>query len=126
MRTSGVVEGAPRIVLRLEGLAVLAIATAAYGRFGGSWVLFLALFLVPDLGIAGYLAGPRAGAAAYNVAHSYVGAAALILAGMLGATWLLPPGLVWTAHIGFDRVLGFGLKYPDAFAHTHLGSIGPG
>jgi hypothetical protein len=29
--------------------------------------------------------------------------------------------LIWTAHIGFDRALGIGLKYPTGFGDTHLG-----
>ena len=33
-------------------------------------------------------------------------------------------GLVWLAHIGMDRLLGYGLKYDDHFQHTHLGLIG--
>jgi hypothetical protein len=28
--------------------------------------------------------------------------------------------LIWTAHIGFDRLLGFGLKYSNRFKDTHL------
>lgn len=33
-------------------------------------------------------------------------------------------GLVWLAHIGLDRLLGYGLKYRDHFQHTHLGRLG--
>ena len=32
--------------------------------------------------------------------------------------------LIWAAHIGFDRALGYGLKYPTSFGETHLGRIG--
>ena len=28
--------------------------------------------------------------------------------------------LIWLAHIGMDRLLGYGLKYPSAFKDTHL------
>ncbi len=28
--------------------------------------------------------------------------------------------LVWFAHIGFDRMVGYGLKYPTDFFDTHL------
>jgi hypothetical protein len=31
-----------------------------------------------------------------------------------------PFGLIWLAHSGFDRMLGFGLKYPTFFGDTHL------
>lgn len=115
--------GSVRAWLRLEGLAALAAATYVYAWGGHSWLLFAALFLVPDLGFLGYLAGPRAGAAVYNVLHSYavpVGIAAAFYT--MDRPLVLP--LIWIAHIGFDRMLGYGLKYPTAFADTHLGRIG--
>jgi hypothetical protein len=28
--------------------------------------------------------------------------------------------MIWIAHIGMDRMLGFGLKYPTRFNATHL------
>jgi hypothetical protein len=28
--------------------------------------------------------------------------------------------LIWIAHIGVDRALGYGLKYPSSFKDTHL------
>ena len=46
-----------------------------------------------------------------------------LVAAPLGAGIGLPLALVWIAHIGFDRALGYGLKYPSAFADTHLGRI---
>lgn len=119
----GAVAGAPRAWLRLEGLAVLALAVLLYHRGGHSWLLFAGLFFAPDLSFAFYLAGPRIGAVGYNLAHSYVGpVAAAALAILTGR----PPvvALLWAAHIGFDRVLGYGLKYPSGFADTHLGLIG--
>lgn len=111
---------------RLEGLALLVLAALAYSRFGQSWALFAVLFLAPDLSFAGYLAGPRAGAWAYNLAHSLIGPLALASAGLLGAAPLATVlSLIWLAHIGFDRALGYGLKSPEAFGLTHLGLIGP-
>jgi hypothetical protein len=119
----GAATGAPRLWLRLEGLAVLALAVLIYRQGGHSWLLFGALFLAPDLSFAGYLAGARMGALAYNVAHSYVGPA---LAAALALTTGRPAvaALIWAAHIGFDRALGYGLKYPSGFPDTHLGRIG--
>ena len=32
-------------------------------------------------------------------------------------------GLIWLAHIGFDRLIGYGLKYETGFRHTHLGVL---
>lgn len=119
---SNTVTGAPRALLRLEGLAMLAAATSAYAQTGQSWWLFAALLLVPDVFMLGYLDSPRVGAAAYNLGHTYAGPAALVAAGL----WLAAPligsiALIWLAHIGMDRAVGYGLKYPDAFHHTHLG-----
>ena len=99
----------PRLWLRLEGLMVSLLATYLYARGEGSWLTYAALFFVPDFSLAGYLAGPRIGAVIYNVAHSYIGPA-MLAATLLnsGSTLTLP--LVWAAHIGFDRVMGYGLK----------------
>jgi len=114
--------GGMRLLLRLEGLAVLLGGTLLYGELGEGWPLFAALFFAPDLAIAVYAAGPRIGAAAYNVTHSYIGPIALAAAALLaGRPSLVAAGLVWAAHIGFDRALGFGLKYATGFGHTHLG-----
>lgn len=122
---SGEVTGGVRIVLRLEGLAALAAALLAYSRFGNGWTIFAIYFLVPDISFLGYLIGPRAGAVAYNFAHSYIGAVACLTAGiLLSVPLLLTIGLIWCAHIGFDRVLGYGLKYQTGFTFTHFGRIG--
>ena len=93
-----------RTILRLEGAAAFAAAVALYAHAGFSWPLFALLILAPDLAMLPYLIGPRAGAAAYNLAHTYA--------------------LSWIAHIGMDRMLGYGLKYASGFADTHLGRIG--
>jgi hypothetical protein len=123
MATSGAVEGAPKLLLKLEGLAVFVVCLVFYARGRDGWMLFVALFLAPDLSILGYLVGPGAGASAYNTAHTYVVAAALTLLGVFAWPPLVPVSLIWAAHIGLDRALGFGLKYPSAFADTHLGSL---
>ena len=124
--TPGGANGGVRLLLRAEGLVVVAAAAAAYAQFGAGWGWFAALFLLPDLSFLAYLAGPRIGAAAYNAMHSYLGAVSLLAAGVLGAVpMLVAGGLVWCAHIGFDRLLGYGLKYGAGFGHTHLGRIGP-
>jgi len=122
--SSPAVLGLPRHLLRLEGLAVLAAATLGYAALGGSWPLFAALFLLPDLAMAGYLRGPALGALAYNLAHSHRSPAVLAAAGLvLGAEEAVAVALIWSAHIGFDRALGYGLKYPEGFAATHLGRL---
>jgi hypothetical protein len=111
--------------LRLEGLAVVLAGVALYGAHGGSWLLAAALFLVPDLSMIGYAAGPVVGARAYNTAHTYALPVPLAAAGWLAAQpLLLAVALVWIVHIGFDRMLGFGLKATTGFHDTHLGRIG--
>ena len=119
----GAVGGAPRLWLRLEGLAVLALAVLVFARGGHSWALLALLFLVPDLALAAYAAGPRVGAAVYNAAHSYVGPAIAAALALLAGR---PPvvACIWAAHVGVDRALGYGLKYPTGFGDTHLGPIG--
>ena len=123
--STGFVTGGVRTLLRLEGATVLAICVAAYTQWGQGWGLFALLFLLPDVAFLAYLAGPRVGAAAYNASHAYLGALSLLAAGLLGAHPLvLALGLIWCAHIGFDRMLGYGLKYSAGFHSTHLGTLG--
>ena len=123
--TPGAAQGGVRTLLRLEGLAVLAAAGFGYVQFGAGWGLFALLFLAPDLSMLGYLAGPRTGARLYNAAHSYLGALSLAAFGTLAAQPLaLAIGLIWCAHIGLDRALGYGLKYGEDFGATHLGTLG--
>ena len=120
--STGAVTGAPLVWLRVEGLAVLALAVLLYARGGHSWLLLAALFLAPDLSFVAYLGGTRMGAWAYNAAHSYAGPALAAGAALLTGR---PPvvALIWAAHVGFDRALGYGLKYPSGFADTHLGRL---
>lgn len=111
----------PRLLLRLEGALFAALALWLYVRLFGTWQLFLLLILAPDLSFAAFLAGPRAGSTAYNLAHTYLLPAALFGAGALGGrTTLVLAALVWTAHIGVDRLLGFGLRYPSGARESHL------
>ena len=121
----GFASGPVRATLRLEGAAAFATAAALYLDAGFSWPLFALLILAPDLAMLGYLIGPRIGAAAYNVAHTTALALPLAVAGYLaGQPEVSAVALIWIAHIGFDRALGYGLKYPSGFGDTHLGRIG--
>lgn len=105
---------------------VIAVAVAvAFVQLGFSWWWLLALFLVVDVSALGYLVSPRLGAWTYNAGHSYVGPAALAaLAWPTGSAGVAFAASVWAFHIAVDRLLGYGLKHPDAFTHTHLGRIG--
>ena len=121
----GFASSSVRATLRLEGAAAFATAAALYFHAGFSWPMFALLFLVPDLSMLGYLIGPRTGAAVYNIAHTTALALPLAIAGFLaGQPAVLAVALIWIAHIGFDRALGYGLKYPTGFGDTHLGRIG--
>jgi len=123
--TTRAVAGTPRLLLRLEGLALLAAATWVFAQTGQSWWLYAILFFAPDLSFAAYAAGPRTGAIVYNALHSTIGAALLGSAGLLlEHPLLLSLAAIWAAHVGFDRVMGYGLKYATAFGDTHLGRIG--
>ena len=119
------VAGAPRTLLRIEGFFVFALSVALYGRLGASWWMFAILFLAPDLSFLGYLAGPRVGAIAYNAMHTTAGPVLLALSGfLLPYQPAVAIGLIWLAHCGIDRALGYGLKYEAGFGFTHLGRIG--
>ena len=103
---------------------MLAGGVALYWLSGESWWLFALLLLAPDVSMAGYLAGPRVGAAVYNVFHSYPLPAALGIFGLLaGAPLAVGVASVWFAHIGMDRMVGYGLKYASGFKDTHLGRV---
>lgn len=105
--------------IALGGLLIAAMVPAELGWLG--WIVAL---LAPDLTMAGYLVGPRVGAATYNLAHLYALPFLLMIAGVgLGAPTLIALGGLWLAHIGIDRALGFGLKAATGFADTHLGRI---
>ena len=112
-------------ILRLEGAAAFAAAIALYAHAGFSRPLFALLILAPDLAMLPYLIGPRAGAFAYNLVHTYALALPFAVAAFaLGSPVATALGLIWIAHIGMDRMLGYGLKYPSGFSDTHLGRIG--
>ncbi len=110
--------------LQAEGFAVLAFSAIAYFYIGANWWLFAVLLLTPDLSILPYLLNPRAGAISYNLAHNYLFPLFLAcLALILRSDAILPYVLIWTAHIGMDRMLGYGLKYASAFTATHLSDL---
>jgi hypothetical protein len=114
----------PKPLLRIEGLVVLVGASFLYRALHGSWILFAALFLTPDLFMLGYLLGNRVGAWTYNLVHTYTAPMALAFVAYFAPTpSLFGFALIWAAHIGFDRCLGYGLKYETGFKDTHLGKV---
>jgi Domain of unknown function (DUF4260) len=122
---TGAVSGGVKILLRLEGLTLLAAMLALYATWGGSWWTFAILFLAPDLSFLAYLIDPRTGAVVYNAVHSYLAPVALAALGFAsGVPLILSIAMIWLAHIGLDRAFGYGLKYAAGFGFTHLGRIG--
>jgi len=122
---AGIVTGGVRILLRLEGLTLFAGMVLLYWIWGGSWWVFVIMFLAPDLSFIAYLADPKTGAIVYNAAHSYMAPVSLLTAGFAaGEPLVLSIAMIWLAHIGIDRALGYGLKYQTGFGFTHLGRIG--
>lgn len=116
-RSSGV-----RWLLRAEGLAFALVSGALLWDSGPSLATVFVVLVAPDLTIAAYALGPRAGALAYNAAHTTIGPILMGAAGLFaGSRELVEIGLLWLLHIGADRALGFGLKHRTGFEHTHLG-----
>lgn len=117
----------PAIFQRAEGGILCAVTLFVYAQLGISWWAFIPLWLLIDITVIGYVAGPKIGALVYNAGHSLI-LPLLLLAffWMVSATNVLgiAVALVWLNHIGLDRLLGYGLKFSDEFKHTHLGRIG--
>ncbi len=111
----------PNAFLRLEGLTVFISAILLYASQSGSAVAFILLLLVPDVSMVGYTINIRVGSIVYNLVHTY--ALPALLAGLgllLNAPLVLQIALIWFAHIGMDRTVGYGLKYATNFKDTHL------
>jgi hypothetical protein len=111
----------PRLLLHVEGVALLVAAVTLYFHAGYGWLLFAVLILAPDLSFAGYALGTRVGAASYNTLHTTTLPIALGAVGVLAdSSTATAVALIWLSHIGGDRMLGYGLKYPSGFKDTHL------
>ena len=119
----GTVKGTPKLVLRAEGALILAAAIYAYSQTNMGWLLFAILFFAPDIFMLGYLKNSRVGAISYNFGHTYLTPALLLGLGLsVGPSQLIAITLIWIGHIGFDRAVGYGLKYAICFKSSHLGS----
>jgi hypothetical protein len=114
----------PVLLQRFEGLAAFGLGVAAYAWLGQSWWVFALLILAPDLAMLGYLRSARLGALTYNLGHTYALPTLLALSGLMLGPLAYGFAAIWTAHIGFDRLLGYGLKLESGFEQTHLGLIG--
>ena len=114
----------PALLLKLDYAVLLLITLAIYHSLLFSWTLFAILFLAPDLFMLGYLANPRLGSSLYNLGHTFVLPFILmVISYCVHRTLLLEIAIIWISHIAFDRLLGYGLKYPTHFKDTHLQHI---
>jgi Domain of unknown function (DUF4260) len=121
----GMTDGAVRTWLRLEGLAGFVAGLALFGASGGNWLFIIPLILLPDISAVGFLAGSRAGTFTYNLFHNWVPGLVTLGVGI----WLTSPAMILAAsilvaHVGMDRMVGYGLKLPSSFHDTHLGRMG--
>ncbi|MBP7961093.1 MAG: DUF4260 domain-containing protein [Caldilineaceae bacterium] len=112
-------------LIKLESLALFVLGIFLFSTLDYAWWWFPVLLLTPDLSMIGYVAGSKIGAALYNVVHHKgVGIGIYILGALMSSQLAMLIGVILFAHSAFDRIFGYGLKYTDAFQHTHLGWIG--
>lgn len=107
--------------IKFEGLAVFLASLYLYNRLDASWLLFVLLWLLPDISMVGYLRDTKIGSVMYNIVHTYILALAIVLFGLWqGNNFIVSLGVILTSHIGLDRFFGYGLKYPSGFKDTHI------
>lgn len=110
-----------KAILHVEGFAVFILSIYCYFTMGYSFILFLVLLFAPDVAMLGYLKDNRFGAIVYNLFHAYFVPIGILFIGiLLHNDVLFMVSLIWIAHIGMDRMFGFGLKYPTHFKDTHF------
>ncbi|MGE7765029.1 DUF4260 domain-containing protein [Peribacillus sp. NPDC096540] len=111
-------------LIHSEGLMVLIAIIYIYSINEFSWWIFLLLLLTPDISMLAYLINNQIGAKVYNLFHTYtISILIILLAVFLSQDTILMVGLIWTAHIGMDRFLGYGLKYTTDFKATHIQEV---
>ncbi len=114
-------------VIALEELAMFALSIMGcyYLPVQFKWWVWPILFLLPDLGMIGYLISPEVGAVTYNLLHhKFIAVAVFAIGFITGNHPVMLAGIILFGHSSMDRMLGYGLKFPDGFKHTHLGWIG--
>jgi len=113
-----------KTLLHMEGFAVLVLSLYFYASNEFSWILFFILLFTPDFSMLGYLLNNKVGAMIYNLFHTYSISILVVGCGLLVSNpTILMIGLIWIAHIGMDRMIGYGLKYPTEFKDTHLNRV---
>lgn len=112
-------------LLKLEELFMFGMSIFLFTKLDFAWWLYPVLLFTPDLSMLGYLISPQVGALTYNFVHvKALGISLFIIGAILIYQPLQFAGLILFGHTSLDRVLGYGMKYPDSFKHTHLGRIG--
>lgn len=111
----------PNVLLRIEGLALFVGGILLFAHAGGAWWVFLLFLLAPDLAMLPYMISLRAGAIAYNIIHTFALPLVLLFVALsVSDAVLVQVAAIWIAHIGMDRVVGYGLKYATGFKDTHM------
>ena len=114
-----------KTLIKLEELGLFLFSIYLFSLLDFPWWFYPLFLFAPDLSMIGYLFGPRVGAITYNLIHHKAIALGLFVAGaLLHSPVVALIGVLLLGHSSLDRVLGYGLKYGDAFSHTHLGAIG--
>lgn len=120
----GIVSGIPAKFLKGEAIALFAFSIWLFAMQGIDWWWYPVLLFIPDVFMLGYLANTFLGAVIYNIGHSVIPGLVLCTVGaIITSPWLIALGAIWLGHVGFDRALGYGLKYHDSFKHTHLSDL---
>jgi hypothetical protein len=113
-------------LIKVEEAALFGLSIYLFSQTAFAWWWYPALLLAPDIGMLGYVGGPRAGALMYNILHHKAVAVAVLCAGwIISSPWTVLAGIIMFGHSSMDRIFGYGLKYPDSFHHTHLGWLKP-
>lgn len=108
-------------LIKIEGLVFLTLGAYFYFSNGYTWGIFLLLLLFPDVFMIGYIVNNRVGAYLYNFAHTFATPLLLLLVGQIfSVNYLMMISFIWIAHIGMDRMFGYGLKYESGFKDTHM------
>jgi uncharacterized protein DUF4260 len=113
-------------LLRIEGLILLigSIIVAIYFKY--AWWLYLGLFFAADLTMLAYKKNNRIGAILYNLTHTIsIPLVFLIIGIIFDLNLLVSIMVIIFGHIGYDRMNGFGLKYPSGINDTHLHRLAP-
>ncbi|MDN3722760.1 DUF4260 domain-containing protein [Aequorivita sp. SDUM287046] len=114
-----------KTTLKMEELAQFIFGIFMFSQLDFAWWWFPALLLLPDIGMVGYLINAKIGALIYNIFHHKAIAIVIGLIGFYSNNQILILiGIILFSHASFDRIFGYGLKYPDSFKNTHLGKIG--